>query len=269
MALTQLQHDVCRLLSQRRRLSGESYVAGGLALNEVLKQARRSRDVDVFHDTQEALVRAWEGDRTLLVQSGFTVEVIRERPSFVEATIRRGQEAVAMEWSQDSAYRFFPLVEHPLLGLTMHPLDLATNKVLALAGRREPRDLIDALACDAELQPLGYLAWAASGKDPGLGPALILSEAASRARYTQQELEGLDFGDGAVPDAASLMSNWHARLREARLVVEALPAEAAGCCVLEGLDLARRPASELSRAVDERRLTFHPGRLGGAFPRML
>ena len=34
MALTTLQREVCRLLADRRKASGESYVAGGAALNE-------------------------------------------------------------------------------------------------------------------------------------------------------------------------------------------------------------------------------------------
>ena len=32
-----------------------------------------------------------------------------------------------------------------LMGLVLHPLDLATNKILAMAGRMEPRDWIDVL----------------------------------------------------------------------------------------------------------------------------
>jgi hypothetical protein len=58
----------------------------------------------------------------------------------VEADVRRGGESVLIQWAHDSAYRFFPLVEHDDLGLTLHPFDLATSKVLALVGRVEPRD---------------------------------------------------------------------------------------------------------------------------------
>ena len=53
MALTAFQRDVCRLLADRRRASGESYVAGGVALSAALGTARLSRDLDVFHDTSE------------------------------------------------------------------------------------------------------------------------------------------------------------------------------------------------------------------------
>ena len=59
MALTPFQRDVCRLLADRRIASGESYVAGGAALNERLSTSRLSRDLDLFHDTEEALAATW------------------------------------------------------------------------------------------------------------------------------------------------------------------------------------------------------------------
>lgn len=52
MALTRFQRDVCRLLAESRIASGESYVAGGVALNELLAAPRLSRDVDVFHGSR-------------------------------------------------------------------------------------------------------------------------------------------------------------------------------------------------------------------------
>ena len=99
---------------------------------------------------------------------------------------------MVVQWAHDSAYRFFPLVEHADLGLTLHPFDLATSKVLALVGRVEPRDFVDILTCDREVQPLGCLAWAACGKDPGFSPSAILALAARSARYSEAELRGLD-----------------------------------------------------------------------------
>jgi hypothetical protein len=108
---------------------------------------------------------------------GFTVGVIRERPSFVEAEVGKGGQSVLMEWARDSAFRFFPLVRHPDLGLTLHAFDLATNKVLALIGRLEVRDWVDLIHASERIQPLGYLAWAACGKDPGFSPLGIVQEA--------------------------------------------------------------------------------------------
>ena len=55
MALTDLQREICRLIAGNRIASGESYVAGAAALNELIAAPRISRDVDLFHDTDEAL----------------------------------------------------------------------------------------------------------------------------------------------------------------------------------------------------------------------
>lgn len=139
MALTPLQRRICRLLAEERKRTGESYVAGGVALNELLAGSRRSRDVNLFHDTEAAVAATWQIDRQVLTASGLAVAVIRERPAFVEARVQDDSETALIQWLQDSAYRFFPLVENELLGLTLHPFDLATNKLLALVGRREVR----------------------------------------------------------------------------------------------------------------------------------
>ena len=194
MALMPLQRDICRRLADGRRRYRDSYVAGGAALSVALRSHRMSRDVDLFHDTTEAVARSWERDRLELESAGFEVAPLRERPGYVEAAIVRRTERVVMEWTRDSAFRFFPLVEDDDLGLVLHPFDLATNKVLALVGRLEARDWVDVLACDARLQPLGYLAWAACGKDPGFTPGGLLAQArvraADRLRFHRGRLGG-------------------------------------------------------------------------------
>jgi hypothetical protein len=269
MALTPFQRDVCRLLADTRIRNGESYVAGGAALNELLRAPRRSRDIDLFHDTERALAASWSADRASLEGEGYRLSVIRERPTFVEAEVSRGNDSVVVEWARDSAYRFFPLVEHDDLGLTLHPFDLATSKVLALVGRVEPRDFVDTLTCDREVQPLGYLAWAACGKDPGFSPTAILELAARSARYSEAELRGLDF-EGDAPDAASLAQRWRTILETARGITGLLPAREAGRAVLT-LDgsLYRGELGALREAVARDQLLFHEGSIRGAFPRIV
>lgn len=269
MALSEFQRQLCRLLAESRVRSGEAYVAGGAALNELLRAPRLSRDVDLFHDTEQALAVSYTADRAALEAAGYRLDVRRERPSFVEAEVSRGGGSVIVQWAHDSAYRFFPLVRHEDLGLVLHPFDLATSKVLALVGRVEPRDFVDTLECDRQIQPLGYLAWAACGKDPGFSPASILEEAAARARYSQAELASLAF-DGAAPDAGELSRTWRLVLAQAREVVSLLPREEAGRAVL-GADGRpfRGGVDELREVLLARRLTFHEGRIRGAFPRVV
>lgn len=265
MALTEFQRAICRLLADQRLRSGESYVAGGVALNELLGAPRLSRDVDLFHDSEEALEASWLADRTRLESAGYTVHIVRERASFIEAEVTRGGEAARLEWARDSAYRFFPLVEHPDLGLALHPFDLATNKLLALVGRREVRDWVDVLECDRRLQPMGYLAWAACGKDPGFSPAAIVEHAARAHHFSAGEVAELVFS-GSPPDAASLARRWHDAIDAARAIIALLPPEEVGACVLAGEDLCRLAPGDLASALARGTIRFRTGSLRGVLP---
>jgi len=265
MPATPYQCGILRTLAEHRKQRGESYVAGGVALNQLLSAPRLSRDIDLFHSSQEAVAATWAADRILLAAAGYIVEPLREAPSFAEARVSRGLDRVIMQWAQDSAFRFFPLLEDDLMGLVLHPFDLATNKVLAMAGRMESRDWIDVLSCDRNIQPLGYLAWAACGKDPGYNPLSLLAEIA-RAHYSQAELDMLDFS-GSKPDAVTLGGLWHEILQTARLLCRQLPVGELGKCVISrNAELFRGSAEELPKALKDQEVGFHGGRLGGSWP---
>jgi len=224
MALTGFQQTLCRVIAANRLEQGEAYVAGGVALNLLTGGRRVSRGIGLFHDTLEALDATWQADRQLLRDHGYEIRSLHERPGYVEAVVGKDQDAVLMQWTRDSPFRFFPLVQHEDLGLVLHPFDLATNKVLALVGRLEVRDWIDVITCHERIQPLGYLAWAACGKDAGFSPLTILEEAGRSGRYTNAELEGLSF-DGPPPILGDLLRKWHFMLKEAREVIAALPTQ--------------------------------------------
>ena len=268
MALTRFQQTVCRLIAANRLEQGEAYVAGGVALNLLTGGRRISRDIDLFHDTLEALDITWQADRKLLQSQGYEVRSIHERPGYVEAVVGNGPDTVLMQWTRDSAFRFFPLVRHEELGLVLHPFDLATNKALALAGRLEIRDWIDMITCHERIQPLGYLAWAACGKDPGFSPLTILEQAGRSGRYTTAELEGLSF-DGPPPVLAELLEKWHLMLREAHEVVAVLPAGQVGTCVLRRRgDFYGGNLAQLRRDLTADDLVFRPGSIRGAYPQI-
>ncbi|MBK5254787.1 MAG: hypothetical protein JJE39_02025 [Vicinamibacteria bacterium] len=268
MALTNLQRAICQLIAQNRIDSGESYVAGGVALNEALAAPRVSRDIDLFHDTNDALDATWAADRALLEQAGFQFEVIREVRGFVQALVRGLGDSVKMEWVRDSAYRFFPLRLDATLGVTLHPFDLATNKVLALVGRLEVRDWVDAIEIHDRIQPIGYLAWAACGKDPGFSPSSIL-EFAARSHYSSDEVSQLAFA-GPAPSAHELSSRWRAMIEEARTIVGTLPALHAGKAVLASSgELFRDQPDRLRESLSAGHVRFHEGCIRGALPTVL
>lgn len=266
MALTDYQRRVCRLLAAERVARGERYVAGGAALNEILASPRVSHDVDLFHDAREAVLLSWESDRNRLIQAGYDVRPLREFPSFVEAEVFMGAEGVILQWVQDSAFRFFPLIEHPDFGLALHPFDLATNKTLALVGRAEIRDWVDIIHCHNTLQPFGCLVWATCGKDPGLSPKFILEQASRSAHYTKGDYETLVF-DADAPDMRALGRTWRSMLEEAGETAGLLPEDQVGRCVLthDG-SLFRGSPAALKGAMATDRITFHEGAVHGAWP---
>jgi len=169
---------------------------------------------------------------------------------------------------RDSAYRFFPLIEDDLLGLTLHPFDLATNKLLALAGRSVPRDWVDTITCAEQVQPLGLLAWAANGKDLGLTPLFIL-DMGMRTRYCQEELDVAIVNHGDY-DLAELSRSWHEMIWRARETVALLPPDQVGKAVMNADGtLFSGTNDELSEALKTGSLTFHEGTIGGAWPRII
>jgi len=267
MALTEYQRGILALLAEQRIERQESYLAGGAALTVAAASSRISMDIDLFHDSREALLATFEDDRRILSGAGYSVEPRRQFPSFVEAIVRRAGSSVVVEWAVDSAFRFYPLVREPGSLPTLHPFDLATNKVLALIGRLEPRDWIDLIACHDRIQPLGFLCWAACGKDPGTNPTMILREATRSGRYTQDEVGGLAF-EGRAPDSVDLSNRWRTMLAEARAITEALPPAEVGKCVLDASGMPFRGTAETVRsALAEGSLRYHRGSLRGSLPR--
>lgn len=267
MDIRGFQLEICRLISQRLLDSGEGYVAGGVALNEALAGSRISRDIDLFHDTQEAVETGWAQDCEILKKGGMSIDILRDSPGFKEAVVFSDTLKAIVQWTKDSAFRFFPLVQNnPKFGLTLHPFDLATNKVLALAGRLETRDWIDVIRCHESIQPLGYLAFAACGKDPGFNPFSLLAEAQRSSRYSQEEIDELSFS-GPAPDAAELGAQWHGMMKEAKTVCEVLENSEPGTCIL-GKDesFCKKTPEELSKAVEDQQLVFHSGSIKGSFP---
>jgi len=267
MALSDFQRELCQRLAQSRRDSGQSYVAGGAALNEIAASPRLSRDVDIFHDTLEALEATWRSDCAQLESAGYDILPVRTLTGFIEAEVSRGDNRVLMQWARDSAFRFFPLLPHPDFGLTLHPFDLATNKVLALVGRIEARDWPDTLTCHESVAPLGLLTWAACGKDEGWNPQLILDEANRNARMTREEWIELDW-EGEAPDFVAMKSRWRGAMEQARKIIALLPPDEIGKAVLNlKQEVFRGDFQTLQNDLHAERLHFHSGHIGGAWPR--
>jgi len=170
-------------------------------------------------------------DTAVLEQAGFTIEWIRRLPTMFAAIAREGDDGTLIEWVVDSAYRFFPAVPDDLFGYVLHPADIATNKALAAAGRREPRDIVDLLAIHQRCMPLGAVVWAACAKDPGFSPEGLIAEIRRNARYQQADYDRLE--NETPIDGAATSRALHAALGEADAFVRSMPAGKEGRLFLD------------------------------------
>ena len=83
----------------------------------------------------------------------------------------------------DSDYRFFPTVPDEMFGYVLHPVDLAMNKVMAAAGRRERRDIVDLVMIHETNLPLGAVICAAADKAPGFTSEGLIAEIWRNSNY--------------------------------------------------------------------------------------
>ena len=259
MPLTDHQHVLIRILSRNR--SADSYLAGGAAILIEPNTHRFSRDLDYFHDSEQRVAEAFETDRASLVAEGHTISLEISQPGYIRAVVRRGDDATKIEWAHDSDWRFMPTVRDDYAGFLLHPVDLAVNKLLALAGRDEPRDLLDTLHQHDTVLGLGPLCWAACGKDPGYSPISLLSLLRRRGRLRPEDLARLDLASSI--DLQDVKERWLEALESVEPFATSRPADELGCLYYSP---AGRAFVDPNTADDARP---HFGRPGGVIPRIL
>lgn len=261
MPLTPVQREVARILARHR--DPESYVAGGAVINRGEGGVRVSDDLDIFHDLAASVAASAEADADALRAAGYSVAWTLKGEAIFRAEVARGDDRVRLDWTTDSAFRFFPVIPDDDFGYCLHPADLATNKVLALAGRVEVRDLLDVLLIDRSYLSLGATMWAACGKDPGYTPRLLLDFTNRHSRFQQADLEGEHLAHPV--DLIELKKQWLAARDQAERLFQQLPPEDLGCLYLNAMQMPVTPAPINP---DFTKLTRHFGSIRGAWPKI-
>lgn len=259
MPLTEYQASLARLLSRNRTF--DSYLAGGAAILIEPNTTRFSRDLDYFHDSEERVAEAFAADRALLQEEGYSVDVDLNQPGYIRAIVSKGGNATKVEWARDSAWRFMPTIRDDRVGFMLHPVDLAVNKTLALAGRDEPRDVLDMLHLHKHVLALGALCWAACGKDPGFTPLSLLDLLRRRGRVRSEDLARLDLA--APVDVHLLKREWLGALDSVEGFVTSRRAEEIGCLYYSPSRRGFVDPRDVHDAVP------HFGRPGGVLPRIV
>jgi hypothetical protein len=252
--LSSAQRKILGILAARR--SPASHVAGGLAINR--RGPRFSNDIDFFHDDPAAVAREAEADAALLRQSGYDVRWVRRSPSMITAIVASGEDSTRLDWAQDSAFRFYPPQIDAEFGYVLHPIDIATNKALAAAGRRESRDVIDLMDIHVSEFPLSVVIWAAVAKDAGYSPESLIREMRRNAHYRQEDFDALD--SNALFDAAEILPAFRAALDDAEAFAARMPSRFAGLLYLDNDKIVEPDPEALAR------YTIRQASKGGVWP---
>jgi hypothetical protein len=258
MPVTALQSAIAKALAKNR--TPDSYLAGGAALHFEPQSIRYSHDLDYFNDTEKRVAEAFNLDRITLEKLNFKFEVEMNQPGYIRAVVSQNQESTKIEWAHDSAWRFLPTQYFEDRGYTLHPIDLAINKVLALVGRDEPRDYLDVHHSHQNILSLGAMTWAACGKDPGFTPWSLLEMMRRRGKYHHEDFSRLHLN--AKVDLVKLKSDWLKMLDETERLIQALPTEEIGC-LYYNQNTQKFVTPPIHRPKE---VVTHFGRMGGVLP---
>lgn len=254
MPLSRIQTEILRLLAAHR--DPESYVAGASPLNR--DKPRISGDIDVFHDREERVAVAALNDTQALTAAGYGVSWLRQLPLIYTAEVTRGEAGTRLEWVVDSDYRFFPTIPDEAFGYVLHPVDLAMNKVMAAAGRRELRDIVDLVTIHETILPLGAVIWAAVEKSPGFTPEGLIAEIRRNANHPAADWRALQSSEPLDPK--EITARLRAALDQAESFVACMPTDKLGLLFLEAGEVVQP---------DPRRLDAyqtHAGQRRGQWP---
>lgn len=205
--LTRLQTAVLAAFFHREQ---GFYLTGGGALAGYHLGHRETHDLDLF-TLSPAMEDGLRALRDTARELGATLEEIRTAPEFRRILLSRGNESVVVDLVVEHAEQISR--EKPAHGVVrVDPAEeIFANKLCALLGRSEIRDLVDARALEGLGLSLEQALAAGRRKDGGLTPAQLAwvlsqitigDEAAIPAGVTPKELR--DYLRGLIDRLARL-----------------------------------------------------------------
>ncbi len=169
-SLYPLQDHVLKQVSEAET---EFYLSGGTGASRGYLDHRFSEDLDLFVNDNE-LFPLW-CDRlleALNAVSDWTLEVNQRADRFTRLTLWEGDLTLKIELINDVPSRVGSVRPHPVLGRLDSAENIFANKISALIGRSEPKDLADVWGFSALMKlPIQDAIQGAHGKAAGIFPA--------------------------------------------------------------------------------------------------
>lgn len=168
--LTLLQKEV---LARFFRYERGFFLTGGAALIGYYLHHRSTSDLDLFTLDREAFERGPFVVLQVAEELDSAVEVRQDAPGFKRYALARGAEGVVIDLVHERALQL-ATAKPTIDGVVVDPREeILANKLTALVGRMEERDLVDVYFLErAGLRVEDHLA-AALAKDAGATPATL------------------------------------------------------------------------------------------------
>lgn len=165
--LTKLQEEMLKIFGSTQE-SELFHLTGGTALAAFYLQHRLSKDLDFFTAEEEVIGYFGERLKGNLEAMGIKAQTIRKLKSFFEILASKEEVNAPIHLALDSPFRFEEPSGTPFGVRVDSLIDIATNKLLTVFGRSEPRDFVDIYFLIKENFSLNELIEKSKLKDPGL-----------------------------------------------------------------------------------------------------
>lgn len=168
--LTSLQRAVLHAMA---RAEPRVYLSGGAALAGFHLRHRTTVDLDFFVRDVQAVVDARAALGTVAADLQATLTVRQQTPTFIRAVVERAGEGLVVDIVHEGVPQLHE--DKPTIdGVRVDPLDeILVNKLTALVGRQEERDLIDVWFIEQTGLRVEDALAAAERKDGGCTPATL------------------------------------------------------------------------------------------------
>jgi predicted nucleotidyltransferase component of viral defense system len=168
--LTALQREVLDAFFRRER---GFFLTGGAALAGFHLGHRTTDDLDLFTTQQAAFERGRHVLSDVAAALGGEIQVRQDAPGFKRMVLTCGNEGLVVDLVKDTGVqRHADKLEHD--HIVVDPADeILANKLAALVGRAEERDLIDVMFLERAGYSVEEALPAALAKDGGCTPATL------------------------------------------------------------------------------------------------
>jgi hypothetical protein len=204
--LSPLQEQVAAIITGLDEAEGFA-LAGGAALIARGEIDRRTRDLDFFGLTGDAVDRLLPAAEDALRAAGLSIERVQVNPGFARLIVASDDDRTELDLAADA--RLFP-AEPGSPAPTLRGEELAVDKLLALFGRAEARDFVDLMAVEPRYG-LDRLCQLAAQKDHGFTPTVF---AQMLGRFNRLRREEFELDDARYGQLGEDVERWRERALE-------------------------------------------------------